>query len=552
MNKTTLTTIILLALLPLTLSAQEIRDMDIRVEVEQKGNATVTTDWDVTVTSGTEWYIPVENLGSMTVTSLKVSEDGKTFVDEGFDWKSKRSLEQKKGRSGIARTSRGVELCWGQGSLGDHKWRSVHTLTGLVQSMIDYDGFNFQFVNDQMIAGPQHVRVTIVNKTGGPAWTPDNTKVWAFGFKGNIHVVDGAIVAETTKPMKKNNHVTIMVRFDKFMFAPTVTRQMAFASMEKKAKKGSNYNSIQDLQDLGTYGLIGGIAAFILWVLGTLASGNKYKKKLFGTRKIKGWHRDVPLNGNIPAAYYVLNHCHRFFIHNGGEEKNLMSAVFLKWILEGKVTAEQDPRHKRRSCLVLQEDVKLDNDVEKALYEMAIAASRGNMILESGEFEQWARHNFSSVEAWPARAHTKGRRYLIDKGYLTNKDRGTEKGYEPMRQVVEFRQFLKDFTIINQRTVPEVHLWNQYLIYGALFGMADTVARQMQKLYPAEFTRYMEDNIPDATFNLYTLMNITQRLSDAVARAVDAEKSRESGDGGSSSVGGGGGHSGGGHGGGSR
>ena len=47
-------------------------------------------------------------------------------------------------------------------------------------------------------------------------------------------------------------------------------------------------------------------------------------------------------------------------------------------------------------------------------------------------------------------------------------------------------------------------------------------------------------------------MNITQRLSDAVARAVDAEKSRESGDGGSSSVGGGGGHSGGGHGGGSR
>lgn len=31
MNKTTLITIILLALLPLTLSAQEIRDMDIRV-----------------------------------------------------------------------------------------------------------------------------------------------------------------------------------------------------------------------------------------------------------------------------------------------------------------------------------------------------------------------------------------------------------------------------------------------------------------------------------------------------------------------------------------
>jgi len=121
-----------------------------------------------------------------------------------------------------------------------------------------------------------------------------------------------------------------------------------------------------------------------------------------------------------------------------------------------------------------------------------------------------------------------------------------------MQQVIEFRQFLKEFTAINQRTVPEVHLWNQYIIYGALFGMADTVARQMQKLYPAEFTRYMEDNIPDSDYNLFSMMNISQRLSEAVARAVDAEKSRESGDGGSSSLGGGGGHSGGGHGGGSR
>ena len=172
----------LLALLPLTLLAQEIRDIDIRVVVAKDGSATVTTDWDVTVTSGTEWYIPVGNLGPMKVTSLKVSENGKTFVDEGFNWDSGRSLEQKKGRSGLVRKSDGVELCWGQGSLGAHKWRSVLKMTGLVQGMTDYDGFNFQFVNTQMVAGSGHVKVTIVNKTGGPEWTVENTKVWAFIF----------------------------------------------------------------------------------------------------------------------------------------------------------------------------------------------------------------------------------------------------------------------------------------------------------------------------------------------------------------------------------
>ena len=537
-------------LLPLTLQAQEIRDMDIQVVVGRDGSATVTTDWDVTVTSGTEWYIPVENLGPMKVTSLKVSEGGKTFVDEGFNWDSGRSLEQKKGRSGLVRKTDGVELCWGQGSLGDHKWRSVVKMTGLVQGMTDYDGFNFQFVNTQMVAGPQHVKVTIVNKTGGPEWTSADTKVWAFGFRGSIYVIDGAVVAETRKPMSKRNHVTIMVRFDKGMFAPEITKNSSFSVMEKKAKKGSSYNILSNTKAWGPYLLGVGILALILWILGAFATGNIYRKKMFGTRKIEGWCRDVPLDGNLFAAFYVMDGSRRFYLDGNKYNRNLMGAVFLKWMLEGKVTTQKG-WSKKSVRLVLQEGLDLKDPVEADLYEMCLVAAGRDHILAPREFKRWSRWNYVHIQNWPYRARGKGRSFLLRKGFIDKRDRGTEAGFGPLKEVIEFKHFLEDFTILNQRAVPEVYLWNQHLIYAALFGIADKVSKQMKKLYPTEFAEYSQTHLFD-TLTMMALGYMVQKLAEAGLRAASTQAARESGEGGSSSVGGGGGHSGGGVGGGSR
>ena len=524
--------------------------MDIQVVVGRDGSATVTTDWDVTVTGGTEWYIPMENLGPMKVMSLKVSENGKTFVDEGFNWNSSRSLEQKKGRSGLVRKTDGVELCWGQGSLGDHEWRSVVKMTGLVQGMTDFDGFNFQFVNTQMVAGPQHVKVTIVNKTGGPEWTSADTKVWAFGFKGSIYVIDGAVVAETNRPMKKSNHVTLMVRFDKGMFAPEVTKNSSFAAMEKTAKKGSSYNILSDTKAWGPYLLGAGILALLVWILGAFATGNKYRKKLFGTRKIEGWCRDVPLDGNLFAAFYVMDGSRRFYLDGNKYHRNLMGAVFLKWMLEGKASVHKG-WSKRNVKLALRPDVEIENPVEAELYEMCMAAAGRDLILAPREFKRWSRWNYEYIKDWPYRARGKGRSYLLRKGFIDKRDRGTETGFGPLKEVIEFKHFLKDFTILNQREAPEVHLWNQYLIYAALFGIADKVSKQMKKLYPTEYTEYSQDHLLDV-FTMMALGYLVQKLAEAGLRAASTQAARESGEGGSSSVGGGGGHSGGGVGGGSR
>ena len=115
---------------------------------------------------------------------------------------------------------------------------------------------------------------------------------------------------------------------------------------------------------------------------------------------------------------------------------------------------------------------------------------------------------------------------------------------------MQFKTFLKDCTLNNEREVPEVTLWKDYLVFAQLYGIADQVAAQLQKLYPADFERYARQlEIEPLYLHNIILMNRTM-TTKAYSSAVQV--ARSSGSGGFASHGGGGGFSGGGFGGGSR
>ena len=127
--------LLLLLVTAISLSAQEIRNIDETVVLRKDGSARITQVWDVTVVSGTEFYLPFDNLGPMKIDDLTVSENGEEFFAEGDGWDTDRTREQKRGRCGIVRKRGGVELCWGQGDYGDHVWTVSYTVKGLVMRM---------------------------------------------------------------------------------------------------------------------------------------------------------------------------------------------------------------------------------------------------------------------------------------------------------------------------------------------------------------------------------------------------------------------------------
>ena len=576
----------------LSLHATDIRSVDTEVYLHKNGNAVVGQRWDVTITGGTEWYIPMQDMGQRSIRRFLVFENDRQYENDGRSWNSKRSLEEKKFRCGIAETGpESLELCWGQGDYGDHVYDILYILDNLVQASSDgeNDVFNWQFLNDEWTDAPQRVSMTIYNYAdSSQVWRAGeggNMGIWVFGCEADCTVdSSGVIHIITTEPFRYDSHLTVMMRFDKGLFDPATTERRSFAQMQEDAFLESDYGYLESIGNTGEEGLLyylkrmfkilleiaAGVAipVVVLLVIPALLimawkkmTGRRYKKDIFGTKRITGWTHDLPLNGNLYAAYSLLKEGDS--LANGNSLfANMMGAYFLRWVHKGLVECEKDPQHEGRMNLRFTQrtpdGLRTNDELEMKYYRAARVAAGENLVLEADEFSKWSKANYLTVSRWPDEARNAGRRIW------------STLPLEERRKVVEFKNFLNDFTISKEREVPEAALWQEYLVFAQLYGIADKVTKNIEKLYPKVYQEYVSQVHLTDTDTRAFLRSVT-RSSASLLSAAEKERSRISslysshsdrsssserhrsyGGGGHSSYHGGGGHSGGGHGGGSR
>jgi uncharacterized membrane protein len=122
---------------------------------------------------------------------------------------------------------------------------------------------------------------------------------------------------------------------------------------------------------------------------------------------------------------------------------------------------------------------------------------------------------------------------------------------EEAEKMAGLKNFFKEFTKIDEKEPIEVKLWDEYLMFAQIFGMADEVAEQFKKLYPEVIEAMNTSNFDytDLVF-IRTLSNTGISTAAAKSAAVARASSYSGGGGGFSSGGGGGGSFGGGGGGG--
>ena len=112
-------------------------------------------------------------------------------------------------------------------------------------------------------------------------------------------------------------------------------------------------------------------------------------------------------------------------------------------------------------------------------------------------------------------------------------------------EVLGLKHFLLDFSLIRERELQETLIWQDYMVYALLMGIADKVAPQLRRLYP-DLQPEIDQYARQATWAGY----YTHVMYNAYERERQRrEEARSGGSGGSASFGGGGGFSGGGGGG---
>lgn len=545
----------LLLCFSLTLNAQSVVDsLRIDVLLQEDGSAMVTELWQIDVRGSiTEWYLVKDNLSKMDITDLSVTDEtGLRFTNEGTSWDVDRSRTQKAGRCGMVRKSNGYEVCWGVGSNGLHRFTVTYRLTGLVRAYSDADGFNYMFVSKGMSSAPENIMLRI--RKHGTILTSDNVQIWGFGFNGNIDMLEGAIESWTTEPFTSRSSMIVMAAFQKGIFNPSVSFDKSFDTVKEEAFNGSDYSDGSSagsklenfLVKLMMVLFNGFIALLAFFGIRTSVRTSKHKKELLGgSMKEVPWYRDVPVGGDLRRAFGIMK------VYGTKDASNLTAAYITRLFYNGAF--EIVPQSIGKPALKIKDyvakgdgtsSVAADIRLENELFSFFREASGSDLILQQKELKRWAARHGERLYNWQQEA------------FLNTPSVWSLKA-EDVQAVYGLKRYLEDFTLIEDHGVVEVGLWNNYLIFASLYGIAKQVYKDFKKVCPEYFTMSQTvAQLESATpYVIWDTIDVTSRHFNTAAMNYSSggsSSTRWSGGGGSTSFGGGGGFSGGGFGGGGR
>ena len=203
-------------------------------------------------------------------------------------------------------------------------------------------------------------------------------------------------------------------------------------------------------------------------------------------------------------------------------------------------------------------NVVCENRLDETILDYLQHASGSNGILETKEFERWCQKNyekidsfFEDIETYVEENYRKAG--LLKTEVLTTKYLGMTfhkdidvyslQVKEEMIHILGLKTFLEEMSLIHEKEVIEVKMWEDYLIFASILNLAKEVEKELGRLCPT----FNEQSSLDT---IYTMQMIRMFSYQSMHNAYTASQSaRSSGLGGSASIGGGGGFSGGGGGG---
>ncbi|NLW78885.1 MAG: DUF2207 domain-containing protein [Ruminococcaceae bacterium] len=587
---------LLLALVAVPLPAQaagnyDIYSIDVTVDLHDDGSATITEVWDIDVIGGiTEWYQERINLDHQELYNLTVTDETGTPYQTLDSWELDRTLEEKAYTCGIVTRDDGYEYCWGVGSYGRHQYTVQYQMSNIIKAYEDADVVYQTFVARQDVNVP-YVRLVI--RGGSTPYTVENTGVWGASNTGEINVVDGQVLAEING-MAPGQFLEVLVQFAEGMFHPDYTVNRTFEDIKDQALYGTDYDP--DINDDGTpvtagdrfrwwlednLALVIFLVVFILiFVLIFVSSARKRKGSPADNKKIyRGdipYSRELPFKGSVPATWARLKD-----LSQQGNDGNIIGAYLLQWIRSRQVDILKQQNggffgNKEQVSIKLYMPRLEMGGEERTLYEMLVKAAGPDHVLQNKEFEKWSQKNYQKVQGWLEGYRNAGKQEMRAMGAIAEmptkaffglvtsaKTMVTPLGDELTIGMLGFKKYLQDFTIINEREAREVQLWDQYLVFAQVFGIAEQVAQQFEKLYPDYFAQMaMQMGGGLTVYDMLLLNRIAGNFGHAMytgyrAGYNAANVSRSSGGGGGMSSGsfgggGGGGSSGGGSSGGGR
>ena len=533
-------------------NANTINNISMNIYIDDNGNADVTEVWQCNVNEGTEVYHPYYNLGTSEIENFSVSL-GSTQYTTLDTWKTSGSLSSKAYKAGINHISNGVELCWGISKYGQNSYTVKYTITNFVVGLNDSQMIYWTLIPYEFSNRIGQVTINI----RAPFSIPSSTDVWGYGnYGGTAYVNNGFITMASDGTLDNDEYMTILVKFPSNSFNVESKLDNDFQYYLDMAEEGSKHYS-------DSFDFIAFVPVILILIVFTftillyyISQKNKDRLKFenksnkLPKKKDIPYYRDIPCNKDIFLLFFI-----GFQFNIIKKKTDLLGSVILRWVRNKQVTFQKNGDKSSDTSIIFSEELKstISDENEKKLYNMFLEASKDG-VLEDSEFSKWCNVNYREILDWFDTILDTEKDKLVQNGLLieVKKDFLSYEKYiatPELRQyalnIAGLKKYLEEYTLIADREVPDVVLFEDYLILAQMFGIADEVSKNFKKLYPDLITQTNFDSYNTVTFiNLYAVhgMNSAYSANRAAARNYSSGGGGfSSGGGGFGSFGGGGG-----------
>ena len=437
--------------------------------------------------------------------------------------------------------------------------------------------------------------------------TTNNFRVWAHGdMTGEIHAYENSYLLATIKKLDAHNSVDIRTTFDaSLMNKSEVTKQtneIALNSIiEVETERADEQNRKREQIKKIYYTFVGltilyYISLLIAWIYIYLKYDKEYKSDFTNE-----YNREFIDDYNVEVIDYLMHK---------NITPNAMSASIMNLIYKKVITVEEIPTNKKKKeyKFILNENKDKINETEETLINFLFSKVGHGDTFTSKELKDYAKgtktcEKFqSSYTSWKNKVICDGKKqefyethhkpaaigviflliaivlnilvitmdayvtitflatfvaviFLI---YTIAFTKRSKKGNEHYTKWKAFKKFLNDFGTFDTKELPEIILWERYMVYATIFGLAEKVSKTMNvKIKELEtsgvYTTGYYPTFSDWYFynSLNNLFTNSISSNSAAVTSLHANSSRSSGSGfggGFSSGGGFGGGGGGGHG----
>jgi hypothetical protein len=488
-------------------SANSINTVEIRATIHSDGSATVKEAWDIFIDDGsnTEWYVAKHNLDNMEILGLSVQEDigGSVVPFETLSaWNENASRMKKAGKCGLLRASDGYEICWGFGELGHHKYTVTYTITNIVKGYQGGDAMSYNFLSDAA-GGADSLNIYLGSDHFSFEYPA--TRIWVHGYSAASNFVDGGIAVLGNGRFLQNDYAAVLLAFDPGLLSPVDMRaenleDIINLNIEGNIREKPKNDSFYDILNIAL------LFALIAFLAPAALIRTRERRKQFKSLRNAPYCRELPFDGNIGATYARLCDVYRTNVGS------VIGCFLLKWLRTGQmeIAAIADYGEATIQLRAERPDLTLH---EASLYRMLVAAAGQDMVLQNKDLKKWAIKNHLGIERWLLEYRAFYKNELVKMGVYEVENtefRDTPLAKDMTLRAFGFKRYLVDFTSVHEREAREGGLpvagrpgsdwpfqsvdegearevWDQYLIFAQLFGIADRVAEQFKELCPNSF-----------------------------------------------------------------